>query len=159
MMIGASVQMLAKNLAQTSRETHTIQILAGNRPLIRREKDSNNPPVPENTNELKRLAPATETPLRLGEALRGADQPAETDQTVGCCAGDSGCRDKRSEGHAGGEDRASDQGGDAPDDDDGVSGLTAVYAGDPAGEGENAITGDSEDETRSGDDGDRSVLR
>lgn len=136
----------------------TVQSLSRDRPRIRREQHSNNPSIPEHTDKLERLAPAAETPLRCGESLRGAEQPTETNQTVGSGAGNTSGRNERGESHIRGEDGAGDQGCDAPDDDDCVAGLAVVYLGDPAGEWEHAVTSDGKDETGGGNDGDGGVL-
>ncbi|GMG09531.1 unnamed protein product [Aspergillus oryzae var. brunneus] len=113
------------------RKEHTIQIRPGNGKRIRRKENGNNPPVPEHADELERLAPLPEAPLGLGKALRGADETGETDEAVGCCAGDTGCGDERCECHIGGEERAGDQGCYGPDDDHGVAGLAVVDFRDP----------------------------
>lgn len=50
----------------------TIQVLSGDWPLVGGEQNSDNPAIPEDTDELERLTPATETPLWLREPVRSA---------------------------------------------------------------------------------------
>lgn len=139
-------------------EELTIQCLPGHRPCVRREEDSDNPSIPEDADELERLAPPSQTPLRLGEAFRRAEQTTEADQTIRSSAGHAGRRDEGGEGDVRWQDGASHQSGHAPDDDDSVTGLATVHLGDPAGEWEDTVSGDGENEAGSGDDGDGSVL-
>lgn len=136
----------------------TVQALPSDGPHVRREQHRDNPTVPEHTDELERLAPTTETPLRGRESLGSAEQPAQTDQTVGSSAGNTGRRDERGERDAGGENGAGDDGSDNPHDDDGVARLAVVHLGYPAGEREHTISGNGEDQTGGSDDGDSGVL-
>lgn len=156
-MMGASREGIS-NITSWNTAKLTVQVLASNRPDVRGEQNSDHPTVPEHTDELKRLAPPTQTPLRRRESVRGTEQATQTDQSVGCGTGDTGGRNEGGEGHVGRQDGAGDQGGDTPDNDDGVTRLAVVDAGDPAGEGEDTVTGDGEDKARSGDDSNGGVL-
>lgn len=158
MIMGASKEILLARSQMRVEKKRTVQVLASDRPRVGRKQDSDDPAIPEHTNELERLAPPTETPLRLGESGRGAEQTTKANQTVGCSAGDTGGRDEGGECHIGGKDGASDQRGDTPDNDDGVTGLTVVDLGNPTREGKDTVAGDCEDETRSGDNGNGGVL-
>lgn len=70
-MIGASIENVSNITIDERKEKPTVQVLAIDRPLIGREQDSDNPAIPEYTNELEWLAPAAETPLGLRESCRG----------------------------------------------------------------------------------------
>lgn len=134
------------------RKRLTVQVRASNGPLVRREQNGDNPSVPEHTNELEGLAPAAQTPRRLGEAIGRTEKSTETDQAIGGGTGNTCGRDERSESHVRGEDGAGDESSDTPDDNDGVTGLAIVHLGHPAGEGQNTITSNCEDQAGSGND-------
>jgi len=137
----------------------TVQRLPTNRKLIRREQHRDHPRVPEDPDELERLAPPPQTPPRLREPFRREHQPAQADEAVRRRRGHARRGDERREGHHGGEDGAGHQGRDGPDDDDGIARLAVLGdARDPVREGEHAVAGDGEDEARGGDDGDGGVL-
>lgn len=57
----------------------TIQVLASYWEHVGREQDSDDPAIPEDTNELERLTQATETPLGFREPRRGAQKSTQTD--------------------------------------------------------------------------------
>lgn len=96
--------------------------------------------------------------MGLGESFRSAEKSAETDESVCGGAGNAGGGDERCEGYVGGEESAADECGYPPDDDDGVAGLTVVDFGDPAGEWEDSVASDGEDEAGSGNNGNCGVL-
>lgn len=158
MMIGASDQLAFPYCIPVKSEQLTVQVRPGDRKRIRGKEHSHDPAIPKHPDELERLAQPAETPRRLGEPLGRAEQPPKADQSVRRGAGHARGRDQRREGDVGWEQGAGDDAGDGPDDDDGVAGLAVVDAGDPAGEGEDAVAGDGEDETGCGDDGDCRVL-
>ena len=156
-MMGASIQEVSK-IKIGGQEQPTIQVLASDREGVGREQDSDNPAIPEDTDELERLAPAAETPLRLREPFRSAEQAAQTDQTVSRSTGNTGCRDERGKSRGGWKNGASDYSGDSPDNNNCVPWLTVLYTGNPTRKGEYAITGDGKDKARGSDDGNCGVL-
>lgn len=135
-----------------------VEVLAGDRELVGGEEDGHHPAVPQDGDGVERLAPPAQAPRRLGEVLGRQEEPAEGDEPVGGCRGHAGCRDQGREGHGRREDGAGDEGRDPPDDQDGVPGLSVLDLGDPAGEGQDAISRHGEHETGRGKDGNGGVL-
>jgi hypothetical protein len=158
MIMGASIQEVS-GIKTYEKEQRTIQVLGGDRERVGREQDSDNPAIPEDTDELERLTPAAETPLRLREPFRSAQQPTQTDQTVSRSTGNTSCRDERSESRGGWKNGASDYSGDSPDNNNCVPWLTVLYTGNPTRKGEYTITGNGKDKARGSDDGNCGVLR
>lgn len=124
-----------------------VEVLSSNRELIGREQDSDDPAVPENRNELKWLAELSKTPPRLGESLRGEQEPGKTDKTVGRCGWDTCCADETSESGARGQNGAGDDRRHNPDHNDSVFRLSVRHLGDPTRERQNTVSGYGEDQS------------
>jgi hypothetical protein len=101
-----------------------------------------------------------EAKVRALEVVRGLREPEQRDEAVRGDGGHAAGADEACERHLAWEDRAQERGGEDEDDGHGVARLAVRRdLADPAGEGEDAVARDGEDQPRGGNDGDARVLR